>query len=64
MSELTEGVVFASKGEARRMIKQGSVKINKEKVASAEEAVGYELIKGKYLMVQRGRRNQYLITVA
>ena len=63
LSELTEGVVFTSKGEARRMIKQGSVKINKEKVNTAEEAVDYELIKDKYLMVSKGKRNQYLIIV-
>ncbi|MEL7147437.1 MAG: tyrosine--tRNA ligase [Bacteroidota bacterium] len=64
LSELTEGVIFASKGEARRMIKQGSVKINKEKVATAEDSANYDLIKGKYLMVQKGKKYHYLITVS
>ena len=55
---------FASKGEMRKLVQGGGVSLNKEKLAqfdrSIEEA---DLIAGKYLLVQRGKKNYYLITV-
>ena len=44
LSEVTDGLVFPSKGEARRMIKGGGVSINKQKVLDAEEAPSKELL--------------------
>ncbi len=64
LSELSEGIVFKSKGEARRMIKQGGVKVNKQKVDNAEAAADYSLINEKYLLVQRGKKNYYLLIVS
>jgi len=63
LSETTKGIVFSSKGEARRMIKQGGVKVNKEKVDNGEASIDFSLINGKYLLAQRGRKNYYLIIV-
>lgn len=63
LSELTSGIVFASKGEARRMIKQGGVKINKEKVDNGDSPIEASLINDKYLLIQRGKKNYYLILV-
>ncbi|WP_266205749.1 tyrosine--tRNA ligase [Pontibacter kalidii] len=63
LSELTGGQVFESKGEARRMIKNGGVSVNRQKVQNADEAVNFELLQGKYLVVQKGKKNYYLITV-
>ena len=63
LSELTGGQIFPSKGEARRMIKGGGVSINKAKVTSAESAPATTLLQGKYLVVQRGKKNYYLIEV-
>lgn len=63
VSELTGGVIFPSKGEARKMIKGGGVSINKQKVESADEAPKYELLQGKYLLAQKGKKNYYLIKV-
>ncbi|MEJ8755377.1 tyrosine--tRNA ligase [Pontibacter sp. H259] len=63
LSDLTGGLVFESKGEAKRMIKNGGVSINRQKVNSPDEAVNYELLQGKYLVVQKGKKNYYLITV-
>ena len=51
--------VFPSKSEARRMLKDGGVMINKEKVAE-EAIIGAEhLLSGKYILVQRGKKNYY-----
>ncbi|RED96129.1 tyrosine--tRNA ligase [Marinoscillum furvescens] len=63
LSELTGGMVFSSKGEARRMIKGGGVSINKQKLGSAEDKVTHELLQDKYLLAQKGKKNYYLIKV-
>ena len=61
LSELTNGNIFKSKGEARRMISGGSVAINKTKILDANQSVDFELINGKYLLVQKGKKNYYLV---
>ncbi len=56
--------VFASKGEMRKLVQGGGVSINKEKLDSFDRQITAEdLIGGKYLLVQRGKKNYYLITV-
>ncbi len=64
LSELTQEVIFPSKGEARKMIKGGGLSINKEKVMDANAPVEISLLQGKYILVQRGKKNYYLVTVA
>ncbi len=64
LSEKTNSIVFPSKGEARRMIKGGGVSINKIKLANPEDALSVELLQGKYILVQKGKKNYYLISVA
>lgn len=63
LSDVTEGIIFGSKGEAKRMIQGGGVSVNKEKVDNPNEAPAYDLLQGKYLLVQRGKKNYYLVTV-
>lgn len=63
LSEVTKGIVFPSKGEARRMIKGGGVSVNKTKLTSENAAADFELLQGKYLLVQKGKKNYYLIRV-
>ncbi|MEQ8335918.1 MAG: tyrosine--tRNA ligase [Cyclobacteriaceae bacterium] len=63
LSEVTNGIVFPSKGEARRMIKGGGVSINKKKIISDDEPVDKELLQGKYLLAQKGKKNYFLIQV-
>ena len=63
LSEVTNGIVFPSKGEARRMIKGGGVSINKKKIVSDNEPVDKELLQGKYLLAQKGKKNYFLIQV-
>jgi len=56
--------VFASKGEARRLIAGGGVSINKEKLTDPERRIGSgDFIGQKYLLVQKGKKNYYLIRV-
>ena len=54
--------VFPSKGEARRTIKGGGVSINKTKVANAEQLVnGNDLLNDRYILVQKGKKNYFLL---
>ena len=56
--------VFASKGEMRKLVQGGGVSLNKEKLAAFDQTVtADDLIDGKYLLVQRGKKNYYLVTV-
>jgi tyrosyl-tRNA synthetase len=54
--------VFASKGEAKKMIQGGGVAINKVKIDSAEAVYQNDaLIGGKFLVAQKGKKNYFLI---
>ena len=56
--------VFASKGEMRKLVQGGGVSVNKEKLTAFDKPVTVDdLINGKYILVQRGKKNYYLITV-
>ena len=62
MAEHTQ--CFASKGEMRKLTQGGGVSLNKEKLTAFDQVVTEEdLLKGKYLLVQRGKKNYFLITV-
>ena len=55
---------FASKGEMRKLVQGGGVSLNKEKLAQFDRPIEEaDLIAGKYLLVQRGKKNYYLNTV-
>jgi len=63
VSSATQGIVFQSKGEARRMIQGGGLSINKVKVTAAHQAHDFALLQGTYLLIQKGKKHYYLITV-
>ena len=63
LSELTSGVIFPSKGEARRMIQGGGVSINKTKIEDPQQKPDFQLLQNRYLLVQKGKKNYYLITI-
>ena len=63
LSVSTNGIIFESKGEARRMIKGGGVSVNKEKINSPEDNSNFQLLNDKYLLVQKGKKNYYLVIV-
>ena len=55
---------FPSKGEMRKMVKGGGVSINKEKLADPEKNIeADDLIDGKYIIAQKGKKNYFLIIV-
>ena len=58
------GVMFNSKGEARRAIQEGSLYINKEKISDPLQKPNFKLLQDKYLVVQRGKKHHYLIKVS
>lgn len=59
-----DAAVFASKGEMRKLVQGGGVSLNKEKLAAFDRVITAEdLIDGKYLLVQRGKKNYYLVIV-
>jgi tyrosyl-tRNA synthetase len=53
--------IFPSKGEARRMLKDNGVSVNKEKVSEATMITSDMLLNQKYLIVQKGKKNYYLV---
>ena len=54
--------VFPSKGELRRMVQGGGVSINKTKVENPDQPVTADLLlNGKYLLIQKGKKNYYLL---
>lgn len=72
---LTEGVkaidlltdtaaVFPSKGEMRKMVQSGGVSLNKEKLENQDQMISEDdLLNGKYLLAQKGKKNYYLLIV-
>jgi len=63
VAEKTDFKLFPSKGEARKMILGGGVSINKEKVEDPQGPVTYSLLQGKYLLVQKGKKNYVIVEV-
>jgi tyrosyl-tRNA synthetase len=60
-----ETSIYSSKGEARRAIKAGAVNLNQEKVASEELLVGKaDLIKEKYLLLRKGKKDYHLVVAS
>mgnify|MGYP002567754656 CR=1 FL=1 len=54
--------VFASKGEMRKLVQGGGVSLNKEKLAAFDQVItAADLLDEKYLLVQRGKKNYYLL---
>ena len=52
-----------SMGEARRSLKENSISVNKIKVSENTVVSNKDLINNKYLLLQRGRKNYYLVIV-
>jgi tyrosyl-tRNA synthetase len=64
ISLLTDKTGFLpSNGEARRAIKENSIAVNKDKVNEESIFTTNDLIAGKYLLLQRGKKNYFVVTV-
>jgi tyrosyl-tRNA synthetase len=55
--------IFASNGEARRMIKDNAVSINKQKITEDFKPSLNDLLNNRYILVQKGKKNYFLIKV-
>ena len=54
--------VFPSKGECRKMIQGGGLSVNKEKVTDINAVMTADLLlNGKYILVQKGKKNYYIL---
>ncbi|QHS62348.1 tyrosine--tRNA ligase [Chitinophaga agri] len=64
LSFLAETSILPSKGEARKMIQNNGISINKVKVSAIDKLIDKSLLlNDKYILVQRGKNNYYLVTV-
>jgi tyrosyl-tRNA synthetase len=57
--------IFASKGELRRLVQGGGLSLNKVKIENPDMVVGQEwLLNNKYMLIQKGKKNYYLVRVS
>jgi tyrosyl-tRNA synthetase len=64
VSLLAETKILSSKAEAKKMLAGGGIFVNKEKVIVSDEKLNaHELLNGKYLLIQRGKKNYNLVKV-
>ncbi|MBO6013331.1 MAG: tyrosine--tRNA ligase [Bacteroidales bacterium] len=57
--------IFASNSEMRKLVQGGGISLNKQKLAAFDQPVTEaDLLQGKYLVLQKGKKNYFLITVA
>ncbi len=62
ISLLSDTKIFSSKGEARKMLAGGGVFVNKEKIIDVDTKLSEDiLLNKKYLLIQKGKKNYYLI---
>ena len=62
VSFLAETNIFPSKGEARKMVQGGGVMINRNKIDGIETTIdNSKLLHKKYLLIQKGKKNYYLV---
>lgn len=64
VSFLAETKIFSSKGEARKMIQGGGLSVNRKKVENEKLIIENSmLLHEKYLLVQKGKKNYYLVSI-
>ncbi len=62
ISFLAEAGIFSSKGEARKMVQGGGVSVNRKKVEDINKRIeSSDLLHDQYLLIQKGKKNYYLI---
>ena len=62
VSLLAETSIYPSKGEARKAVQGGAVSINRKKVDAVDvQILANELLYDKYLLIQKGKKNYYLL---
>ena len=58
-----KGGFLKSNGEARRALKENSISVNKEKVKEGYLITKNDLINGKFVLLQRGKKNYFVLTI-
>ena len=59
-----KAAIFPSKGEMRKLVQSGGISVNKEKLTDQDMVIdSSSLLDEKYLLVQRGKKNYYLLIV-
>jgi tyrosyl-tRNA synthetase len=59
---MAETGIFPSKGEARKMVQNGGVSINRKKIEDQQFIVNSDLLlHERYLLIQKGKKNFYLV---
>ncbi|MEA3426934.1 MAG: tyrosine--tRNA ligase, partial [Bacteroidota bacterium] len=62
VSFLADTQIFPSKGEARKMWQAGGLSLNKNKIGTDKTQVtSTDLLNNQYLLVQKGKKNYYLV---
>jgi tyrosyl-tRNA synthetase len=57
-----KAAVFPSKGEMRKLVQSGGISLNKEKVSVSDMLINTDnLLNNKYLLIQRGKKNYFLL---
>ena len=56
-----EGKLLKSNGEARRALKENAISVNKEKVKEDKKITNADLINGRYVLLQRGKKSYFVI---
>jgi tyrosyl-tRNA synthetase len=65
VSFLAETKILPSKGEARKMVQGGGISINKKKIeGEAHKVDADQLLNEKYILIQKGKKNYWLVKVA
>ena len=65
ISFLAETNIFTSKGEARKMVQGGGVSINRKKVDDVQMSIDSSLLlHNQFILVQKGKKNYYLVQVS
>ncbi len=64
VSFLAETNIAPSKGEARKLVQGGGVSINRKKVDAVQLVIDTSfLLHSKYILVQKGKKNHYVVSV-
>jgi len=54
--------IFSSKGEMRKLVQGGGVSMNKEKLTAFDQVISTpDLLDEKYLLIQKGKKNYFLL---
>jgi tyrosyl-tRNA synthetase len=64
VSFLAEAAILSSKGEARKLVQGGGISVNRKKVEDVNMSVNSSLLlQDKYILVQKGKKNYFLVTI-